>query len=142
MYRRILVAVENSSADRTILAHVGKLAKLTGAELLLVHVADGWAARYFDQLQLRESEEMKIDRAYLDTLQRKLTAQGFTVQTHLTMGDPPTELIHAAESGSVDLIVMSTHGHKFLGDVLHFATADRVRHEVKILVLLLRAQQG
>ena len=64
------------------------------------------------------------------------------MQTHLTMGDPPTELIHAAESGSVDLIVMSTHGHKFLGDVLHFATADRVRHEVKILVLLLRAQQG
>ena len=62
MYRRILVAVENSSADRTILAHVGELAKLTGAELLLVHVADGWAARYFDQLQLRESEEMKIER--------------------------------------------------------------------------------
>ena len=60
MYRRILVAVENSPADRTILAHVSELARLTGAELLLVHVADGWAARNFDQLKLRESEEMKI----------------------------------------------------------------------------------
>ena len=59
MYRRILVAVENSAADKTILAHVTELARLTGAELLLVHVADGWAARNFDQLKLRESEEMK-----------------------------------------------------------------------------------
>jgi nucleotide-binding universal stress UspA family protein len=66
MYRRILVAVENSQADRTILDHVAGLAKLTGAELLLVHVADGWAARNFDQLKLRESEEMTSDRAYLD----------------------------------------------------------------------------
>ena len=42
MYRSILVAVENSPADRTILTHVRELASLTGAELLLVHVADGW----------------------------------------------------------------------------------------------------
>jgi nucleotide-binding universal stress UspA family protein len=140
MYRRILVAVENSRADRTILAHVGQLAKLTGAELLLVHVADGWAARNFDQLKLRESEEMKADRAYLDTLQRDLAAEGFTVETRLALGDPATELVRAAEASSADLIAMSTHGHKGLADVLHGATADRVRHDVKIPVLLLRAQ--
>ena len=140
MYRRILVAVENSEADRTILAHVGQLAKLTGAELLLVHVADGWAARNFDQLQLRESEEMKADRAYLDRLRQELTASGFTVETRLALGDPAKELVRAAESGAVDLIAMSTHGHKFIGDVLHGSTADRVRHEVRIPVLLLRAQ--
>jgi nucleotide-binding universal stress UspA family protein len=140
MYRRILVAVENSAADRTILAHVRQLAKLTGAELLLVHVADGWVARNFDQLNLRESEEMKADRAYLELLQRQLTAEGFTVQAHLAMGDPATELIRAAAMESVDLLAMSTHGHRGLADVLHGATADRVRHEVRIPVLLLRAQ--
>jgi universal stress protein A len=140
MYRRILVAVENSQADRTILDHVAGLAKLTGAELLLVHVADGWAARNFDQLKLRESEEMKSDRAYLERLRETLAAQGFTVQTKLAMGDPATELIRSAEEQGVDLIVMSTHGHRFLADVLHGTTADRVRHLVKIPVLLLRAQ--
>jgi nucleotide-binding universal stress UspA family protein len=140
MYRRILVAVENSQADRTILAHVGELAKLTGAELLLVHVADGWAARNFDQLNLRESEEIKADRAYLARLQGELRAQGFAVETHLAMGDPATELVRAAESRAADLIAMSTHGHKGLSDVLHGATADRVRHDVRIPVLLLRAQ--
>jgi nucleotide-binding universal stress UspA family protein len=140
MYRRILVAVENSDADRTILKHVVALARLTGAELLLVHVADGWAARYFDQLKLRESEEMKTDRAYLAQLKQELIAKGFVVEAQLAMGDPATELIRAAEAQSVDLIAMSTHGHRFLADLLHGTTADRVRHLVKVPVLLLRAR--
>jgi len=140
MYKHILVAVEHSAADRTILTHVAALAKMTGAELLLVHVADGWAARNFDQLQLRESEEMKVDRAYLDGLGAELAAQGLTVTVQLGMGDPATELIRVAEEQQVDLIAMSTHGHRFLSDVIHGATADRVRHLVKVPVLLLRAQ--
>ena len=140
MYQRILVAIENSAADRTILEHVAGLVRLTGARLVLVHVADGWVARNFDQLKLRESEEMKTDRAYLDRLQRDLTARGLKVQTKLAMGDPATELIRSAETDGVDLIAMSTHGHRFVKDVLLGATADRVRHLVRIPVLLLRAQ--
>src|SRR5947208_6837793 len=107
MYSRILVAVENSPADRTILSHVTELARLTGAELLLVHVADGWAARNFDQLKLRESEEMKADRAYLDQVRADLQGRGFTVETRLAMGDPATELVKASEELGVDLIAMS-----------------------------------
>ena len=141
MYRRILVALENSAADRTIIRHVTQLARLTGAELLLVHVADGWVARNFDQLRLRESEEMKADRLYLQQVSEDLGAQGFTVQAELAMGDPATELIRTAETNDVDLIAMSTHGHRFLADVLHGTTADRVRHLVKVPVLLLRAQE-
>jgi nucleotide-binding universal stress UspA family protein len=140
MYKRILVAIENSTADRSILAHVSGLARLTGADLLLVHVADGWAARNFNQLELRESEEMKSDRAYLESLQKELVAQGLKVQTQLALGDPATELVRTAEAQSVDLVAMSTHGHGFLGDIVHGATADRVRHLLKVPVLLLRAQ--
>jgi nucleotide-binding universal stress UspA family protein len=140
MYRRILVAVENSPADRTILTHVSELARLTGAELLLVHVADGWAARHFDQLKLRESEEMQSDRKYLDQLCADLQGRGFKVEARLAMGDPATELIKATEELGVDLIAMSTHGHRFVKDILLGATADRVRHLVKVPVLLLRAQ--
>ena len=140
MYRSILVAVENSSADRTILTHVRELATLTGAELLLVHVADGWAARHFDQLKLRESEEMKADRAYLDQLATELTGASLKVSTELAMGDPATELIRLCAERKVDLIAMSTHGHRFLQDLLRGTTVDKVRHLVKIPVLLLRAQ--
>jgi nucleotide-binding universal stress UspA family protein len=140
VYKRILVAIENSPADRTILSHVSELARVVGAELLLVHVADGWAARNFDQLNLRESEEMKSDRAYLDRLQNELRGLGFVVTTRLAMGDPSTELIRVAQEQSVDLIAMSTHGHRFLSDLIHGTTADRVRHLVRVPVLLLRAQ--
>ena len=140
MYRRILVAVENSAADKTIVAHVSELARLTGASLLLVHVADGWAERNFDQLKLRESEEMKADRNYLEQLRADLAGRGLTVETRLAMGDPATELIRVSQEVGVDLIAMSTHGHRFVKDVLLGATADRVRHEVKVPVLLLRAQ--
>ena len=140
MYRHILVAVENSSADRTILDHVTRLAQLTGAKLLLVHVADGFVARHFNELNLRESEEMQADRAYLQTLSRELTGQGIQVDTELAMGDPASEIIRVAADRGVDLIAMSTHGHRFLADVLHGATVDKVRHLVKVPVLLLRAQ--
>ena len=140
MYRRILVAVENSTADGTILEHVTKLARLTKAELLLVHVADGWAARNFDQLQLRESEEMKADRAYLEKIRAELASKGLKVTTQLAMGDPATELIRVATDQKVDLIAMSTHGHRFVKDVILGATVDKVRHLVKVPVLLLRAQ--
>ncbi|HWB29480.1 MAG TPA: universal stress protein [Vicinamibacterales bacterium] len=141
MYRRILVAVEHSEADRTILAHIRELAALTGATLVLVHVADGWAARHLKQLDLRESEEMRDDRAYLESLQRELEAGGLTVEARLAAGDPATELIRMAEQERVDLIAMSTHGHRFLADLLHGTTADRVRHLVSVPVLLLRADK-
>ena len=138
MYRRILVAVENSEADQTILRHIVPLATLTGAELLLVHVADGFAARHFKDLALRESEEITADRAYLASLAASLAEHSLRVSTELAMGDPATELIRVAEAREVDLIAMSTHGHRFLNDLLRGTTVDRVRHLVKIPVLLLR----
>src|SRR3977135_2773745 len=121
MYKRILVAIENSTADQTILAHVTDLARLTGAELVLVHVADGFAARHFDDLKLRESDEIKADRAYLDRLKNELASQGLKVYAKLAMGDPAPELIRAADEQSVDLIAMSTHGHRFFNDLVRGA---------------------
>jgi nucleotide-binding universal stress UspA family protein len=140
MYRHILVAIEHSDADETIIQHVTQLAKLTGASLLLVHVADGWAARNFEQLELRESEEMKADRAYLEKLAERLTAAGLETRCKLALGDPATELIKASREEQVDLIAMSTHGHRFINDLLRGTTADKVRHEVRVPVLLLRAK--
>ena len=140
MYSHILVALENSDADRTVIEHVQQLAKLTGADLLLVHVADGWAARHFDELKLRESEEMKADRAYLRRTQEQLEAAGFDVRAHLALGDPATELVRVAEAENVDLIAMSTHGHRFLNDLLRGSTADRVRHNVVVPVLMIKAR--
>ena len=140
MYSRILVAIEHSKADEAILEHIVKLARMTGATLLLVHVADGWAARHFEDLNLRESDEIRDDRAYLSRRCQELAAEGLTVDSRLAMGDPATELIRIASEENVDLIAMSTHGHRFLSDIIHGTTVDRVRHIVRVPVLLLRGQ--
>jgi nucleotide-binding universal stress UspA family protein len=141
MYKNILIAIENSEADRTVLAHVQQLATLTGAKLLLVHVADGWVARNYDELALRESEEMKDDRAYLAKVQEELVSRGFETRTHLAMGEPSKELVRVAEAEHVDLIAMSTHGHRLLQDIIRGSTADRVRHNVSIPVLMIKASK-
>ena len=139
MYKLILVAIENSEADATILEHVEGLARLTGARLLLFHVADGWAARNFDELQLRESEEMVEDRAYLERRRSELAGRGFDVEARLGAGDPATEICKLAEQRQVDLVAMATHGHHGVADLIHGQTVDRVRHRLRMPVLLLRA---
>jgi nucleotide-binding universal stress UspA family protein len=139
MYKRILIAVEHSAADRAILDHVQPLARLCGASLLLVHVADGWVARTFDDLKLRESKEILEDRAYLESVRRELADAGFSVEVMLAMGDPATEIVRIAESTSIDLVAMATHGHRLLKDVILGATVDKVRHALKVPVLLLQA---
>ena len=138
MYHHILIPLENSPADETILAHIKPLARITGAKLLLVHVADGWVARNFNQLQLAESDEMKQDRAYLEKRTRELTAQGFTCAAVLALGEPSDEIIKLAREKDIDLIAMTTHGHRFVSDILYGATADKVRHAVNVPVLLLK----
>ena len=140
MYQRILVAIEHSKADAAILEHIEKLARLTGAMLLLVHVADGLAARHFDDLNLRESEEIKEDRAYLAERCDELRRPGLTVRYVWPWAIPPPSSSGSPNEEKVDLIAMSTHGHRFLSDVIHGTTVDRVRHTVMVPVLLLRGQ--
>jgi len=140
MYKHILIPLEHSSADETILTHIKPLARMTGAKLLLVHVADGWVARNFQQLKLAESQEMKDDRTYLETRTRDLTAEGFACDAVLALGEPSDEIIKLARERNVDLIAMTTHGHRFISDVLYGATADKVRHAVDVPVLLVRAK--
>jgi len=140
MYKHILIPLENSTADETILTHIKPLARITSAELLLVHVADGWVARNFNQLQLAESEEMKQDRAYLERRRSELAAEGFTCAAVLALGEPSDEIIKLAREKNVDLIAMTTHGHRLVSDILYGATADKVRHAVDVPVLLLKVK--
>lgn len=141
MYSKILIPLENGFADPTILDHVRPLARMTGAKLVLMHVADGWAARNSERLNLAESEEMREDRTYLAQRTAELQAEGFEVQSLLALGEPSDEIIRAARELGVDLIAMATHGHRLIGDLVYGSTADKVRHHVDIPVLLLKASK-
>jgi nucleotide-binding universal stress UspA family protein len=140
MYKTILIPLENSPADQAILLHIKSLAKLTGANLILMHVADGWVARHYEVLDLAESEEMKTDRLYLKSVAETLQVEGFEVSDVLRMGEPSDEIVRFACTHGVDLIAMSTHGHGFIGDLIYGSTADKVRHLVDVPVLMLKAK--
>jgi len=139
MYKKILVALENSRADQALIPHVIELARQFKSELLLVHVADGWAARNYERLHLAESEEMKEDRAYLERMGAELRQTGARVSTHLAMGDPATEILTVSKREHCDLIAMTMHGHRFLADLLLGSTIRGVRHKTRVPIFLVRA---
>ncbi len=136
MFKNILVALENSRADQSLLPRVEKLAALLHSELLLVHVADGWVARNFEQLQLAESEEMKSDRRYLEETAARLRAAGVKVSIDLALGDPATEILKVAQARQCDLIAMTTHGHRLIGDIIYGSTIETVRHKATVPLLV------
>ncbi|MDQ3674872.1 MAG: universal stress protein [Gemmatimonadota bacterium] len=139
MYQRILVPVEHTEYDEVILAHVRKLAvSCGGASIILIHVADGWAARNIKELHLRESEEMRSDHEYIERIADDLESEGFKVEALLAGGDPAKEIAAAGERERCDLIAMATHGHRGLADVLRGSVANELRHISMLPVLMVR----
>jgi len=141
MYRKILVPLENSPTDATVLTHVRALAQETGAALVLIHVADGWVARNLEQLQLRESDEIREDRAYLERILDELRAEGFDADAVLAAGNPADEIAKAATEEGCDLIAMATHGHRGLDDVVRGSVASELRHRTFVPVLMIREKK-
>jgi len=141
MYKKILVALENGPADKAVLPEISMLAKRLGSELLLLHVADGWVARNFNSLKLAESEEMKEDRDYLEKIAVQLRLEGLVVTTELALGNPPTEIVKVAEAQQCSLIALTTHGHRFFGDLFHGSTINEVRHHTHIPLFIVRGEK-
>ena len=141
MYKRILVPLEHSAYATAIVEHVRRLARFCGASVVLLHVADGWAARNVRQLHLRESEEMRLDREYLEMTCASLEADGLEADCVLAGGDPSREIADAAAREGCDLIAMSTHGHRFIKDMIYGSVANEVRHISRVPVLLVRGER-
>ncbi len=141
MFKKILIPLEHTKADATILAYARELAGSCGASLVLIHVADGWVARNLKQLDLRESQEMREDLAYLEKECAALRDAGFDADAVLAAGEPGKEIALAAKRESCDLIAMATHGHKGLADVVRGSVANEVRHLSMIPVLMVRVER-
>ena len=139
MFKKILVALDHSKADAALLPRVKQLAELTHAELLLLHVSTGWAAQWHDPLNLSDSKEMQEDRDYLASVSDRLRKEGFTVTARHGLGKPSEEILKAARAENCDLIAMTTHGHRWLSDLIHGTTITRVRHEAEIPIFLVKA---
>lgn len=138
MYKTILVTLDGTSTDRAIIRHVKELAKLAQSKVVLLHVADGWAARTYGSDAV--SPEIDQDTAYLKKVRTEFQSAGITTNAELAFGDPVTEIVKWVKRRGCDLVAMSTHGHRLLGDLFLGTTASRVQHSISVPVLLLRAK--
>ena len=138
MYKTILVTLDGTSSDRAIIEHVKPLAKLAQSRVVLLHVADGWAARTYGRDAV--SPEIGEDTAYLQKILSEFQQAGIDAASELAFGEPSKEIVKWVTQKGCDLIAMSTHGHKFLADIFLGTTANRVQHAVSVPVLLLRAK--
>ena len=138
MYDTILVTLDGTPTDRAIIEHVKQLAKLAQSRLVLLHVADGWAARTYGPDAV--SPEIAEDTAYLQKVRQEFQSADIPTAAELAYGEPVKEIIKWVQQKGCDLVAMSTHGHRFLADVFLGTTASRVQHNISVPVLLLRAK--
>ncbi|HXT10592.1 MAG TPA: universal stress protein [Candidatus Angelobacter sp.] len=138
MYKTILLTLDGTPTDRAIIEHVKPLAKFASSRVVLLHVADGWAARTYGSDAV--SREISEDKAYLEKVRAEFLAEGITAEADLAFGDPSTEIVKWVKQKGCDLVAMSTHGHRFFADLFFGTTANRVQHNVSVPVLLLRAK--
>ncbi len=140
MFKKILVALDHSKADASLLPQVKELARLTGAEVLLLHVSTGWAAQWQENLNLSDSREMEEDREYLKKVSAELEGDKLKVTTRHESGNPARAILKTAKVEHCDLIAMTTHGHRLIADIIHGATITKVRHESNVPLFIVRAQ--
>ena len=130
--------LDATSADRTILDHIRPLARQFHSRIVLLHVADGWAARTYGPDAV--SPEITEDRAYLESVRLELENDGIAAEAELAFGNPPAEIVKWVRQRQCDLVAMSTHGHRLLGDLFLGTTAHRVQHQVDVPVLLVKVK--
>ncbi len=138
MYQTILVTLDGTPTDRAIIEHVKPLAKWAHSRVVLLHVADGWAARTYGADAI--SPEITDDTAYLEKVRTEFQAEGIDARAELAYGNPGDEIVKWVEKKSCDLVAMSTHGHGFLADLFLGSASRHVRHKIRVPVLLLRAR--
>jgi nucleotide-binding universal stress UspA family protein len=138
MYKTILLTLDGTPTDRAMIEHIKPLAKLGASRVVLLHVADGWAARTYGSDAV--SPEIKEDTAYLEKIRAEFRSEGISADADLAFGDPATEIVKWVKDKGCDLVAMSTHGHRFFADLFFGTTASRVQHNISVPVLLLRAK--
>jgi len=138
VYDTILLTLDGTLTDRAIIEHVKQLAKLAHSRVVLLHVADGWAARTYGPDAV--SPEIIEDTAYLERVRLEFEELDIPAESELAFGEPDKEIIKWVRQKRCDLVAMSTHGHRFLADMFLGTTATKVRHSISVPILMIRAK--
>jgi manganese transport protein len=134
-YSRIAVCVDFSSSDAEALSRAIQQGG-TAATYLLIHITETAGARVMHHDS--GDYETEFDQKELDKYSEKLRADGYSIEATLGFGNPKDTIPQIVNHANVDLLVMGAHGHSGLKDVLFGTTVEKVRHRVKVPVLIVR----
>jgi len=134
--QHIAAALGRDDGDAAIVSRALSLAKAEKALLTLIHVVDSAPAQVYD-LEVYD-EHTRDDEQYLLDIADELRSSGVGVEIALAYGEPSRELAAFVSAHAIDLLVMGSHGHRLIGDLLWGQTVDPVRHRVHIPVLVVR----
>ena len=134
--KHIAAALGRDAGDAAIVGRALSMAKSEGALLTLIHVVDTALAHVYSGDTY--DEHARDDERYLQEIAEEVRSTGVVVEIALAYGHPSKELVAFAASHHVDMLVMGSHGHRLLGDLLFGETVDPVRHQVGIPVLVVR----
>jgi len=136
---RILVPLDGSALAETALDAAVDLARLhPGATLVLMRAVDARPLPGSDPRVLHERLLLEAE-AHLGQLASRLSDKGLEhVETSVWYGPAGPAIVDAAESGKVDLIVMSSHGRSGLGRLVFGCVAEDVLRGTRIPILVVR----
>ena len=135
-YKRVLVALDFSDADRAAAEHALALGSKR-AEFMFVHIVESAAAMVYGE----ESEdfEANVDEQRLKTYAANIAIEGYNITTRVGYGNPKILIPEYAAQFNADLVVMGSHGHGWLKDMIFGTTIEAVRHRVRIPVLVVKS---
>ncbi len=134
-YSRILVPLDHSEADQEALGNALALAKMHGARLILLHVEEGVTSQMFGSLS--STAEIKEGQDYLHNVVHSLREQNVEVEVVVRHGNSPaSQITTAVHDLKPDLLVMASHGHRGLKDLIFGTTINSVRHRIKVPLLI------
>lgn len=136
-YERILVPLDHSDKDAIALRHAAAFARHHDARLLLVHIEDGATSRVYGEMS--STAEVQAGRDYFDSILQALLKQSVKAELLIYHSNRAAdEIIRAARHYNVDLIVMGSHGHGRIGDLIYGETIERVRHALPVPLLVVQ----
>lgn len=133
-YRRVAVALDFSDGVMKLLAEARRIAQDSGAKVVLLHVVESPAALVMGK-EAADRETLS-DKERLEELTLELRRIGIDAEWRLGTGNPATELARMINELDIDLVILGSHGHSGVSDILHGTTVERVRHRVRASVFV------
>ncbi|GAA4762271.1 MULTISPECIES: Nramp family divalent metal transporter [Flavobacterium] len=133
--KNIAILVDFSNADEIAINHAFELGG-KDASYTLIHVVETVGAMiYGDNI---EDCETTIDEKLLKEYEQILSDKGFKVMSILGFGKPGKSIPKIINEGTYDILVMGTHGHTGLKDLLFGTTVDKLRHQISVPLFIVK----